>query len=224
MRKYVFYYFSLLITLVVASCAELTEPVTLPSSMTLERHDVTLMVGDLCVIHPVFIPDSLSNNTVFWMTDNPEVATFIMGDTLLGVSPGKTNAIAIAVTDYNKIDTCAVEVIERWTLPEEDFPHETIVYANVVVHGEPATDDHIIAAFIGGEVRGIGEMFEMRGHSVMRIRIHGDFVEPDEMDVQSVTLRCYTRSKHLLETFDYWLYFDGETHGTPSAPVRLEIR
>lgn len=230
MRKHLSSYIvhcTLLIALMVGatSCADLFDmgPAIVPSTMTLETHEVTLMVGDSCVIRPLFSPEQLSNNSVYWMSAAPEIATFVSADTLLAVSPGTTEAIAIAVTDYNKIDTCIVNVINRWALPEDDYPHETVVYANVRIHGEPLADDDVVAAFVGGEVRGIGQMFEMRGHSVMRIRIAGDFVEPDEMEQQSVAFRVYSKRRHLIETFPQWIYFDGESHGTPSAPMLLEI-
>jgi len=207
------------------SCADLfdMDDAIVPREMTLETHAVTLMLGDSCVIKPIFTPDSLSNNVVYWMSMDPEIASFVSGDTLVGLSIGTTEALAISVTDYNQIDTCAVEVIDRWQLPDEDFPHETIVYANVLIHGQPPTDDDIIAAFYEGEVRGIGQIFEMRGHSVMRIRIAGDFVDNDELDQQSVAFRCFRRSHHELLTFPQWIFFDGESHGTPSEPLQLEI-
>ena len=208
------------------SCADLFDmpEAVVPTTMTLETHEVTLMVGDSCVVHPIFNPDTVTNEVIFWMSLNPDVAAFVSADTLVGMSVGETGAVAISVTDRSQIDTCAVNVIDHWALPEEDFPHETIVYANVLIHGAPPADGDVIAAFVGGEVRGIGQMFEMRGHSVMRIRIAGDFVEPDEMEQQSVAFRVYSRSRHQLETFPQWIYFDGETHGTPSQPLLLQIQ
>ena len=213
------------LTMSASSCADLfdMDDAIVPSEMTLDTHAVTLMVGDSCVIKPIFTPDSLSNNVVFWMSLDPEVASFVSGDTLVGRSIGSTEALAISVTDYTRADTCAVEVIDHWDLPIEDFPHETIVYANVLIHGQPPTDDDVIAAFYQGEVRGIGQMFEMRGHSVMRIRIAGDFVDDDDLEQNSVAFRCYRKHEHQLLTFPQWIYFDGESHGTPSSPLQLQI-
>lgn len=206
-----------------SACGDYYEYAIVPTTMTLEQHTMTLMVGDSAVIRPLFTPDSLSNNTVFWYSLDPDVATFVSADTIVAQTIGTTQAVAIAVIDYTQIDTCTIEVIDRWVFPENDYPHETVVYADVTIHGEPATEDDIIAAFIGGEVRGIGQMFEKGGHRVMRIRVAGDLVDEDEMEQQSIIFCCYRRRQHIVETFPQAIYYDGEAHGTPSKPFQLQI-
>ena len=210
------------LSVVLTACGDFFEPneATLPTAMTLSRHDVTVMEGDTCVIRPLFTPDSISNRAVFWMTADQQVARFLNADTLVAVGQGSTQAIAISVSDYRKADTCRVSVINRWRLTANfDYPEDMVVYADIRVHGQPVSDDMIIGAFCGDELRGVGQTMERRGVRYTLIRVWG----PYAMSNETIIFRCYDRRRYTLEEFNEALSFDGESHGSPSNLFRLTI-
>ena len=209
--------------LLTASCGEFFEPseATLPTTMTLSNHDVTVMEGDTCVIRPLFTPDSISNSAVFWMTLDQEVARFVSPDTLLAVYQGITEAVAIPVIDYRKTDTCRVTVIPRWQITANfNYPEDMVVYADIRVHGQPVNDDMLIGAFCGDELRGVGQTIERQGVRYTLIRVWG----PYAMSNETIVFRCYDRRRYTLEEFDEALDFDGEAHGTLSNLFKLTIQ
>lgn len=223
MRKKL-YHLALVLTaaLLTTACGEFFEPneAITPSTMTLSSHDVTIMEGDTCVIHPLFTPDSISNQAVFWMTADQQVARFLNIDTLVAVTQGSTQAIAISVSDYNKTDTCRVSVISRWNLTANfDYPEDMVVYADIRVHGQPVSDDMLIGAFCGNELRGLGKTMERSGVRYTLIRVWG----PYAMSNETIIFRCYDRRRYTLEEFSEALSFDGESHGSPSQLLRLTI-
>lgn len=223
MRKKL-YHITIVLTLALltGACSEFFEPneATMPVTMTLSSHDVTVMEGDTCVIHPLFTPDSISNQAVFWMTADQQVARFLNTDTLIAVTQGSTQAIAISVTDYRKADTCRVSVISRWRLTANfDYPEDMVVYADIRVHGQPVSDDMMIGAFCGDELRGVGQTMERRGVRYTLIRVWG----PYAMSNETIIFRCYDRRRYTLEEFNEALSFDGESHGSPSNLFRLTI-
>ena len=209
-------------SLLTVSCAEFFEPneATLPVSMTLSNHDVTVMEGDTCVVRPLFTPDSVSNGAVFWTTINQEVARFINPDTLVGVAQGSTEAIAIPVIDYTKTDTCRVTVIPRWEFTANfNYPEDMVVYADIRVHGQPVNEDMLIGAFCGDELRGMGQTLERFGVRYTLIRVWG----PYALSHETIVFRCYDRRNYTLEEFDEALEFDGETHGSLKNLFKLTI-
>ena len=224
--KSFFIHYSLFISgvlcVALSSCGEFFEPTeaTMPTTMTLSSHDVTLMVGDTCIIRPLFTPDSISNQAVFWMTADQQVARFLNIDTLVAVTQGSTQAIAISVTDYHKADTCRVSVISRWDLTANfDYPEDMVIYADIRVHGQPVSDDMLIGAFCGNELRGLGKTMERSGVRYTLIRVWG----PYAMSNETIVFRCYDRRRYTLEEFSEALSFDGESHGSPSQLLRLTI-
>lgn len=223
MRKKL-YHITIVLTLALltGACSEFFEPndATMPVAMTLSSHDVTVMEGDTCVIHPLFTPDSISNQAVFWMTADQQVARFLNTDTLIAVTQGSTQAIAISVTDYHKADTCHISVISRWDLTANfDYPEDMVIYADILVHGKPVSDDTLIGAFCGNELRGLGKTIERNGVRYTLIRVWG----PYAMSNETIIFRCYDRRRYTLEEFNEALSFDGESHGSPSNLFRLTI-
>lgn len=208
--------------LTMASCGEFFDPneATMPASMTISRHDVMLMEGDTCAITALFSPDSISNSAAFWSTDDAAVARFTEGDILQAVAAGTTRVTAVSVADSRLTDTCRVTVIPRWHFTANfDYPADMVVYADVRVHGQPVTDDLLIGAFCGDELRGVGELKEHLGISYLCIRIWARYA----MSGERVVFRCFDRGNHRLETFSTTLDFDGETHGTLHELLPLVI-
>ena len=91
------------------------------------------------------------------------------------------------------------------------------------IDGEPLTlDNHapyIIGAYVGNELRGVGQMRRLEGTDYMVLRVWSPFSYGDE-----VRLRCYFRGQARALLFPDVFIFDGERHGTLSSlyPLRLD--
>ena len=220
MIKRISYIATLAALLTLTSCGELfdNDDAIAPVVMTLESHDITLMLGDSCVLRPIFTPDSISNKAVFWLSTDNTVAQFAGNDTIVGVALGSCDAIAIAVTDYRQTDTCHVNVVEPWTFSPYEYFYDMVVYADITVNGEPLTDDMTVAAFANSELRGIGEQRVDHGIAYTYIRLYS---YNDYGDV--VSFKCYDRRTHHMYDFPAScnIVFDGEVHGTISSLIRM---
>ena len=196
------------------------EPVS-ARKMTLGRRVVNLMVGDRYRIPVFFEPDTLSNRSVFWMTEDTEVAT-IENDTVIGISQGLTRAYALSVSDL-QTDTCWVNVLPAMYLNPKSYPYDMVIYADVTIHGHKYTkadeDSLIVAAYVNDDLRGIGKMREWNGRDYMEIRIWHSNNDSSDM----VELRCCYRGKGRVEIFPAYYFFDGNSHGSLSKLVKLEL-
>ena len=205
---------TLLLVLLLTACGEFYEfntssPVT-AGEMSLQRRVVTMVVGDHYAIPVDFSPEELSNNAVFWLSEDDAIATF-ENDTLVALSEGLTRAFAFTTIDRLR-DTCWVYVMPEMYMPPSNYPYDMVIYASVDVHGLRLTADNadsiIIAAFVGDELRGIGKMKRRAGIDYMEMRVWSPFTGGDE-----VRLRCYYRGQARAELFPDVFTFDGEMHG-----------
>lgn len=205
---------TLLLVLLLTACGEFYEfntssPVT-AGEMSLQRRVVTMVVGDHYAIPVDFSPEELSNNAVFWLTEDDAIATF-ENDTLVALSEGLTRAFAFTTIDRLR-DTCWVYVMPAIYMAPGNYPYDMVIYASVDVHGTRLTTDnaqpYIIAAFVGDELRGIGQMKRRAGIDYMEMRVWSPFTGGDE-----VRLRCYYRGQARAELFPDVFTFDGEMHG-----------
>lgn len=188
--------------------------------MTLGRKVVNLMVGDRYRIPVIFEPDTLSNRSVFWLTEDTKVAV-VENDTVVGISQGLTRAYALSVSDL-QTDTCWVNVLPEMYLNPKSYPYDMVIYADVTIHGHKYTkadeDSLIVAAYINSELRGIGKMREWKGRDYMEIRVYSPFRYGGE-----ISLRCYYRGMGLVELFPNTFEFDGDTYGTLSNLIQLTL-
>lgn len=205
---------TLLLVLLLTACGEFYEfntssPVT-AGEMSLQRRVVTMVVGDHYAIPVDFSPEELSNNAVFWLSEDDAIATF-ENDTLVALSEGLTRAFAFTTIDRLR-DTCWVYVMPAIYMAPGNYPYDMVIYASVDVHGTRLTTDnaqpYIIAAFVGDELRGIGQMKRRAGIDYMEMRVWSPFTGGDE-----VRLRCYYRGQARAELFPDVFTFDGEMHG-----------
>ena len=205
---------ALLTILLLSACGEFyefntSEPVT-AGQMRLPRRVVSLVVGDHYAIPVDFTPAELSNNAVFWLSEDDAIATF-ENDTLVALSEGLTRAVAFTTIDRLR-DTCWVNVMPEMYMAPSNYPYDMVIYASVDVHGTRLTQDnaqpYIIAAFVGDELRGIGQMKRRAGIDYMEMRVWSPFTGGDE-----VRLRCYYRGEARAELFPDVFIFDGEMHG-----------
>ena len=186
-----------------------SEPVT-AGAMTLPRRVVSLVVGEHYAIPVEFSPVELSNNAVFWLSEDDEIATF-RNDTLVAVAEGLTRAFAFTTIDRLR-DTCWVNVMPAMYMPPSSYPYDMVVYGFVDIHGLRLTQDncepYIIAAYVGNELRGIGQMKRRAGIDYMELRVWSPYSYGEE-----VRLRCYYRGQARAELFPDMIVFDGEMHG-----------
>ena len=77
--------------------------------MQLARKVIPLVVGDHYAIPVLFTPDSLSNNAVYWSTEDTTIAGF-ENDTLVAYAEGQTLAYAYSAIDLLR-DTAVVVVL-----------------------------------------------------------------------------------------------------------------
>lgn len=187
------------------------------AEMTLVRHEIDIMQGERYAIPALFTPDTLSNNAIYWESDNKEIAAF-KNDTLEAREVGTTLVRAISVSSQIE-DSCVVNVIPRWEgVSPSTYPYDMVIYADVTVHGKKPDDTMTIAAFCGREIRGVGELQEAFGVSYMVLRIWSPFVYGDQ-----IRIGCYHHGQALIEYFPDEFTFDGESHGTLSNQIKLTL-
>jgi hypothetical protein len=217
-----------------ASCGivdiDVDEVAEVAMSFQLERDTVYLQQAEKYTFTPVFQPDSLSNQEVFYQSLGDTVA--VMQDNMVvGVAPGWATIMAMSVSS-RMIDSCHVCVLPVWAPSEEGYPYETIVYADVTVKGRPMDGDMVVAAICSNEVRGVGTIIEQHGHRYMVFRVGSisngeeaddDDDEPHEVQKEYFSFQCYDRRSHWLYRGTTSIVFDGEMHGTPTNPVRLNF-
>jgi hypothetical protein len=222
-RRLSFFNF-LIFTLTLYSCGDFwtadTANISDGRQMGLERYVVTILEGEQYAIPVWFTPDSLYNATVYWETEDDDIATF-HNDTLLALTPGLTRVFATSTIDRLS-DTCWVQVLPHPQMDWGDFPYEMMLYASVSLHGRPLTvenqDSVIIAAYVDDDLRGVGQMREAKGREYFVMRIGAYRPSGDQL-----RLRCYYRGRALAEWFPQVLSFDGEALGTLSNLFPLVI-
>jgi len=113
MNKYFLYAAAAL--LIVACTVQTEEPTEEPpdvvpvTGITLNHPDAFLLVGHMLSLDAVVDPDSATNKTVKWNTDDTRIATVNSEGKLTAVSPG-TAMITVTTDDGGFTATCAVSV------------------------------------------------------------------------------------------------------------------
>lgn len=218
-----------MMTMGLASCGlafEMDEESLGATSMKLDRESIDVLEGDTVVLKAIFTPDSISNKTVFWTTENSNVMRHIGGDSLLAVSAGQTIVSAISVSD-RLTAMCSVNVLSPWNDfdSSHSYPYEMVVYANITVGGEQLRDDDVVAAYVGNSLRGIGKNQMINDLRFTVIRVGSDMIGKADEDMpwaeQEVEFRIYRRSELHLYTCKETIIYDGESHGTLSQLFEL---
>lgn len=169
-----------------------------PSSMRVAQDTAYLMVGDTLPLRVSFAPEQADNQQVFWVaiTNDSMPCTKIVNDTLYGLQPGETDAIAVYGVDQLR-DTCHVIVLNPWEQRDlnHDTPYDMPIYARITVKGQPWNPStQTIVATVRGKYAGRAEMKEALGVSYAQFRL---WSLADE-DVGQVKFLCYDRQKHYL--------------------------
>lgn len=211
-------------------------------SMNLDRDTMYVMTGDRFMLTPLFDPDTVNISDLYFYTDRPDIL-FFDAEGFEALESGWANVYAMSVSSRIS-DSCAVCVLEPWSLSVKRYPYETVIYAYVTVNGEQPTDDMMIAAFCGNEVRDFARVFEAHGTTFMIFRAGSEYrytpddeepdydldddEEPDDVpwtvQHEYITIRAYDPVHHRLYTNRTRILFDGESHGTPSHPLPIDLR
>lgn len=231
----------LAIVAILTSCGDMLEfqPTVSPYHMEFDRHEYFIMAGDTGRINPIFTPDTISNMTIYWMSDNPLVAT-VVDNNLIGVAEGETTVTGVSI-EYQIYDTCHIYVMPYWGVDmNRGYAFDMMVYAHPTLQGQPLGSEHVVAAFCGDEVRGVGEWREEKDIEFMRFRIYSrlnpdapfdpelkpqDPQYPDEPveTPEKIVFRLYDHKRHEVYELPDTLLFDGETHGTLSGLYEMKF-
>ena len=211
------------------------------AEMALNFDTIYVMQGDTVALVPSFKPDTLNIRDIFvTSSDTGVVSVNLLNGRIEAVGTGWTTLYVESVSARLK-DSCTVYVTDRWDAAPEDYPYETVFYANVTYGGKPLTEDMRVAAYIGNECCGVGESLSFHGVSLTLLRVRngsltddnpnlpGDPDDPDDPDDPPVVFKPQI-SFYLYNKKTFWLYrhpvtvdFDGETHGTLSNLYKIEF-
>lgn len=211
-------------------------------TMELGRDTMYVMTGDRFTFEPLFTPDTVNISDLYFYTDRPNIL-FFSTEGFEALEPGWAKVYAMSVSSRIS-DSCAVCVLEPWNLTVKRYPYETVIYAHVTVEGQPPTDEMIVAAFSGSEVRDFARVYEAHGTTFMIFRAGSEYrytpddeepdfdldddEEPDDVpwttQHEYISIRAYDPVHHRLYTNRTRILFDGESHGTPSQPLQIDLK
>ena len=195
---------------------ELTEDQLSVAELSVGRHAVDLMVGDAFQLPMTIMPDTLAERGIYWESADTTVVRISEGS-LTAVGPGETTVTAIAMAGLMS-DTCHIRVLELWTIDPYAFLYDMVVYADVSVNGRAADDNIMVGAFGSDDsgrpqLKGLGSLRRSPdGRQYMVLRTYSN-----RIDGESLTLRCYDRSRALLlESPNSIIFENNATLGTLS--------
>lgn len=205
------------------------EPAMAEVKMYFDRDTIYIMKGETFTITPVFDPDSVTLNDIYWTTSN---------DTVVGVSENIFTAFREGWATVKGIsvlhqieDSCSVCVLNNWDYELPVYPYETVFYADVTVHGKPFNPETMkLYAYIGDELCGIGVQRENYGISYVELRVGSEQdvesgVDSEEDPIlQLIKFRIYDKSRLIEEDVPGLVVFDGAAHGTLSNLYKIEIK
>lgn len=205
------------------------------NSIELDTHSLYLMAGDTYKFSVTFTPDVLRNNAIYWISDDPSIASFEDG-VLLANSAGETDITGFSV-EHQCADKCHVVVGYEWFMPDATYyPFDMVVNANITVNGQPLTENMQVGAFVGGQVRGIGVQRQFFGVNFTELRVYSPLkpygpnenlypLYPDDVPFapEKVVFRVYDPDTRKMYESPDTLTFDGMTHGYPSNLYRIAL-
>jgi hypothetical protein len=89
---------------------------------------VTLSVGKMETLRPVFMPDSATNREVEWKSEHEAIATVLQTGVVRGIAVG-TTAITVTTKDGNRSASCIVTVVPDTT---------AVIFQSVIADGHSA--------------------------------------------------------------------------------------
>lgn len=96
---------------------DVVPPETVPvTSVTLDKKNLSLSIGDKTKLNPTVLPINASNKSVTWKSEKSEIASVVNG-LVTGVGQGNTT-ITVKTVDGEYTDTCDVNVTQESTTDE----------------------------------------------------------------------------------------------------------
>jgi hypothetical protein len=226
MKKDVFGLYSLSLVALLSlltSCGELFDADeekagAVAATVTLDRTEIDLMVGDEFRIGVTLKPDTLKNNAVFWESADTKVITF-KTDTLQAVGAGETT-VTVSWPDQKVSAKATVNVLPVWQMTTTEYPYDMLIFASVTVNGRAADKDCIVAAFDSDEnIRGVGQLRKDKDIDYMLLRIYSPDGESDNL-----LLRCYDRKRALVSETEVPITFSANSLGTLSELYKMAFK
>ena len=192
------------------------------AKLQIDQRIVMMSPGDVYKVPVSFTPADVPTTSVFWLADDETVAT-VRNDSVVAVAQGITRLFAFSMLD-NLRDTCYAYVMPPLEVIAGRYPYDMVFYADVDVHGTRLTQanaqDYKVIAFVGDEVRGVGQMRQHGGTEYMELRVWG----PNAVSDEQLELRCYIAKEARIEVFPVTgLTFDGLQHGSLKRPMQLVL-
>lgn len=187
-----------------------------PTDITLNSHQLDLIVGDSLRLHSTMSPDSSTQFAVAWSSDDRSIAE-MHGAVVYGIAVGETEIHARSYigwideeTPQVLEDSCHVRVFDR-VFDDAEYRYDMVVYAKVSVDGVDVTSDACVYAYVGDEIRGVSRTFTQRERSFLELRVYSK-----QPGGEMVSFKCNLPGEKRSIPLEQTLSFDGESHGTLS--------
>lgn len=222
-----------------ASCAELFEGEveivdTLEayqiSALRLSHNQADMLVGDSLIFTTQVSPDTVEATFKWLLSDSTTQVVRMIGRRLYAHNRGKVTVYVQAFPlgqsvgdvhpDSIATDSCLVNVIKYDEVSSREFPYEMVFIAQLKVADTIVTDSQHasrLVALVDNEVRGRAVMCEAYGTPYLELRIGSKSPYGER-----IAFEYYDPSHYMRHEFPA-VTFDGETHGTLSAPVIFRI-
>jgi len=209
----------------VSSCRlidyDFDEPLMPAYEMALDRDTIYVMVGDTFALIPTFTPEIERDGSVYWTVEDSSVVE-AYNNRFIATAMGDSYVTATSVIQGLQ-DSCYVIVMPHWVVEPYAHSDQMIIYATVGINGYYFNPKNMmIAAFVGDECRGVGELKTFGEERYVQLRIYGEMLDEDG-NPEVVRFRVYMHEDDniVCEYLSTSIFFDGETHGTLSEPVNL---
>ncbi len=192
-----------------------------PIDIDIDQDTLYVMKGESFTIRPVFHPDNVSLDDIFWTVDD-ESCVFVSNNIFTAVGEGWTVVRGMSVANQFE-DSCSVCVLD-WNAQLPAYPYETVIYADVKVDGEnfdPATMS--LGAFISDRLAGVGKLRSFKGINYMEIRAGSEWIDESDDNSQTITFRIYDNRSHTCREMTEEIVFDCGTYGTVSNLYQLNL-
>ena len=154
------------------------------AAMALNYDTIYVTPGTFIALKPTFDPDSLNTKDyLVWSSDTNVVSVNRLTGRIKAEAPGWARLFVETVSSQLR-DSCTVNVIPVWEPVEAEFPYETVFYAEVTVKGKPINENMIVAAFVGDELRAVGQTLTFHDINFIQMRVGADDIYGN---VQKVT-------------------------------------
>ncbi|MCC8037243.1 MAG: hypothetical protein LIP02_03785 [Bacteroidales bacterium] len=187
------------------------------TAMDLNRHDISLMVGDTFQLEVTYAPETAKAPDTYWEVMQGMTITSVDPQGVVTATQVGESLIRARATANSLTDTCHVSTFARWEwadIPNNEY--DMVVYADVQAHGL-SNNGIQVAAFINNQLRGLGEVSTSQDRTYTRIRVWHSYPQGG-----TVTFRYYIPAQARAGLLDYSTTFSGETQGSLSNLIPMQ--